>query len=133
MTVYQSACLEIDYDETHKLVETCWLAFASSQEYRAGLMTYIDVIKAYPVKRWLGDYRLARVVRLEDQQWIKNTWAPTFFPLAGDIEKMAKVNALDVGNQISSANIEKQINEIRLPFLFQAFDDYEQARAWVLQ
>ncbi|PSR51958.1 hypothetical protein AHMF7605_29045 [Adhaeribacter arboris] len=133
MVFYQSSCLEIYYEETYKFVETRWLRFASSQEYRASLAAYLEIIQTHEVRRWLGDYRQARVVRLEDQQWAALTWAPSFFSQAGNIERMAKVNARDIASQISAHNMKRDLNEDKLPFLFQEFDNYDQARAWVLQ
>jgi hypothetical protein len=132
MLIYQSDCTEIYYFQDEKLIETRWLGFASSREYRKALGAYLDAIKNYEVKRWLGDYRQARVVRLKDQAWVASDWAPTFMPLTAKIEKMAKVKSLDISSKISSDNIRERLPEDSMPFLFKEFDDYQQARAWVL-
>ncbi|WP_162055935.1 hypothetical protein [Pontibacter pamirensis] len=132
MLFYKSKYTEIHYHEEDKLVETVWLGFASSSDYRQSLAAYVEVIRAQEVERWLGDYREARVVRLADQAWAVKEWAPVFMPLASNLKKMAKVNAKDLFNQVSSTNMKQQLDVTRLPFPFQEFDDYDEARAWVL-
>jgi hypothetical protein len=132
MLIYKSDCTEIYYYPNEKMIETRWLGFATSREYRKALGAYLDAIKKYEVKRWLGDYRQARVVRLKDQAWVAAEWAPLFMPLAVSIEKMAKVKSRDISSEISSDNIRGKLPDARIPFLFKAFDGYQEARTWVL-
>jgi hypothetical protein len=133
MLFYKSDYLEIYYEHEQKLVETRWLAFAPSKDYREGLSHYLDVIRRQEAKLWLGDYRLARVIRLEDQQWAAREWFPTFLPLAAGIERMARVQSVDVFSQVSSDNMKEKIDMGGLPFLFSEFRHYEDAKAWLLQ
>lgn len=133
MLFYKSDHLEIYYYQERKLVETRWLAFAPSKDYREGLDHYLDMIRRQEVRLWLGDYRLARVIRLEDQQWAAREWFPAFLPLAAGIERMARVQSVDVLNQISSDNMKDKIDIDGLPFLFSEFRHYEDAKAWLLE
>lgn len=132
MLIYRSDCAEIHYFQDEKLIETKWHGFASSREYRKALGAYLHALSHYPVTYWLGDYRQARVVRLKDQAWVAAEWAPLFLPLAAQIKKMARVRSLDISSKISSDNIQGHLSQAGLPYEFQAFDDYEEARAWVL-
>lgn len=132
MLFYSSIYTEIHYHEEEKLVETVWQGFAPSTSYRESLCAYIEVVKSHEVQRWLGDYRDAGVVRLIDQEWATKEWAKVFMPLAAGFKKMAKVNAMDVANKISSDNMKQRLDPSKLPFPFREFDDYEEARAWVL-
>ncbi|WP_439882729.1 hypothetical protein ACSX1A_06065 [Pontibacter sp. MBLB2868] len=132
MLYYKSDYLEIYYSQGG-LVETRWLKFASSEEYRAGLAMYSDVVRQKEVKLWLGDYRLAKVVRLHDQGWAAREWFPQFIALATDIKRMARVQSMDIFNETSSENIKRKINIEGLPFEFTEFKDYDEGRAWVLE
>lgn len=133
MVIYKTDYIKIFYHEQEKLVETVWQDFAASKNYRSALEQYIEVIKAHDVKRWLGDYRLARVVRPVDQQWTVTEWAPIFLPLATGIDKMARVKSIDVAAQISSDNMRQEYDTSRFPFQFRDFDDYDKAKAWLLE
>lgn len=132
MILYKTDFVEILYHEQHQMVETVWQNFASSKRYRLAMDQYIEVIKTHNVKRWLGDYRLARVIRPIDQEWMVTKWAPAFMPLANGIDKMARVKAQDVAAQISSDNMRQEYDTSRFPFQFRDFEDYDKARAWLL-
>ena len=133
MLFYKSEYLEIYYYQEQKLVETRWLAFAPSKDYREGLSHYLEVMRRHEAKLWLGDYRLARVIRLEDQQWAAQEWFPAFLPLTAGIERMARVQSLDVFNQVSSDNMKEKIDINGLPFLFSEFRHYDDAKGWLLE
>ncbi len=131
MLFYKSEFVEIYYFPEVKMVETRWLGFAPSSDYRDGLMHYLKAAKTHDIKLWLGDYRLAKVVRLEDQEWAAKEWFPRFLPMATGIEKMARVQSEDVFSQMSSDSMKEKIDISGLPFLFSEFKSYDDARAWL--
>lgn len=133
MLFYKADYLEIHYYPEHKLVETRWLAFAPSKDYRDGLGRYLEAISQNDVKLWLGDYRLARVIRLEDQQWAAKEWFPQFLPVANGIERMARVQSEDLFSQMSSDNLKEKLDIKGLPFSFSEFKYYDDAKAWLLE
>ncbi|WP_162426595.1 hypothetical protein [Pontibacter pudoricolor] len=133
MLFYKTEFVEIYYYPELKMVETCWLGFASSNGYRDGLEHYLEAARKYEVKFWMGDYRLARVVRMDDQEWAANEWFPRFMPVATGIEKMARVQSEDVFSQMSSDSMKEKLDISGLPFLFSEFKNYEDAKAWLLQ
>ncbi|MBD1396503.1 hypothetical protein H9Q13_04945 [Pontibacter sp. JH31] len=133
MVIYNTDYIKILYHEQHKMVETVWLGFAGSKDYRAALDQYIDVLQTHEVRRWLGDQRQARVVRPVDQQWTVRTWAPVFVTLIGGIKKMARVKSKDVAALISSDNMRHDIDFSKLPLEFRDFEDYDKAKAWLLE
>ncbi|AKQ45813.1 hypothetical protein TH63_09420 [Rufibacter radiotolerans] len=133
MLLYKSECLEIEYHGQHNLIETRWLGFASSDEYREGLNQYLQAVGGNDIRLWLGDYRLARVVRLEDQEWAAKDWFPRFLPFSKGITKMARVQAQDIFSQISSDGIKEKLDIEGLPFLFSEFKNYDAAKAWLLE
>ncbi|MER2999248.1 hypothetical protein [Pontibacter populi] len=133
MLFYKSEFVEIYYYPEDKMVETRWLGFASSSGYRDGLEHYLEVARKHEIKLWLGDYRLARVVRMDDQEWAAKEWFPKFLPVATGIEKMARVQSDDVFSQMSSDSMKEKLDISGLPFLFSEFKNYENARAWLLE
>ena len=132
MLLYNSKYTEIHYHEKEKLVEAVWHGFAPSMAYRKSMDTYIEVIRGYEVQRWLWDYREAGIVRPTDLEWAATVWAPVFMPLAARLKKVAKVNATDMFNQVSFDSVRKSMGVDNSPFPFREFDDYREARAWVL-
>jgi hypothetical protein len=132
MIIYKTDFLTIAYYESDKLIEATWQTYAAGEDYRAGLLQYVEALRNYDVKCWLGDYRQARVVRLADQQWTREEWAPLFFPLSSQLDKMARVKSIDVAARISSENMFQDLDLNALPFTFMEFEDYGKARHWVL-
>lgn len=133
MLFYKSEFVEIYYYPEHKMLETRWLDFAPSSGYRDGLEHYLEAANAHDIKLWLGDYRLARVVRMDDQEWAAKEWFPRFIPNATGIEKMARVHSEDVFSQMSSDSMKEKLDISGLPFLFSEFKHYYDAKAWLLQ
>ncbi|AKQ45165.1 hypothetical protein TH63_05205 [Rufibacter radiotolerans] len=133
MILYKSDCLEIQYHKEYKLIETRWLQFATSNEYRAGLNQYLEAVSRNEVRLWLGDYRLGKVVKLEDQEWAAKDWFTRFLPLSTGIEKMARVQAQDIFSQISSDGMKEKLDIDGLPFQFSEFKYYESAKDWLLE
>lgn len=133
MLFYKSEFVEIYYYPESRLVETRWLGFAPSSGYRDGLEHYLEALSEHDVKLWLGDYRLARVVRLEDQQWAAKEWFLKFLPLASGIERMARVQSDDLFSQQSASSMKEKIDIEGLPFLFSEFKYYEDAKVWLLE
>ena len=132
MVFYTSDYVEIHYYPAYKLIETRWLAYAPSKAYREGLEHYLNAVRQCEVRLWLGDYRLAKVVRLEDQQWAAKEWFPKFLPLASGIEKMARIQSEDVFSQMSSDSMKNKLDIAGLPFQFSEFKYYEEAKEWLL-
>lgn len=132
MIIYKTDYITIDFQEHEQLLEVTWHGYAAGPDYRAALMQYVEALRNHKVKYWLGDYRLARVVRVSDQEWTMREWGPLFFPLSGQLEKMARVKSTDVAARISAENMFKDIDLQAIPFQFVEFDDFDEARAWLL-
>ncbi|WP_299702071.1 hypothetical protein [uncultured Pontibacter sp.] len=109
------------------------MAYAPSKAYREGLEQYLNAVRQHDVKLWLGDYRLGKVIRMEDQQWAAKEWFPKFLPLASGIEKMARVQSEDVFSQMSSDSMKSKLDISGLPFQFSEFKYYEEAKEWLLE
>ncbi|WP_299700721.1 hypothetical protein [uncultured Pontibacter sp.] len=132
MIIYKSDCITLTYHEADKLIEATWHTYAASKEYRAALLQYVEALKHYEVRRWLGDYRQARVVRVADQNWTTREWGALFFPHCMKLEKMSRVKATDVSARISFDNMSQYMSPSQMPFNFKEFEEYDAAREWVL-
>ncbi|TPE42397.1 hypothetical protein [Pontibacter mangrovi] len=115
-----------------KLVETKWLSYAPNKAYRKGLAQYLSTVRQYDVRLWLADYRLAKVVRMVDQEWTAREWLPQFLTFSADIKRMARVQAEDVFSQMSSDSMKRKLDIGGLPFEFSEFRFYDDARSWLL-
>lgn len=132
MIIYHTDCITIYYHQQNQMIEATWYAFASSRDYRAALMYYVEALKRYEAKRWLDDYRKSRVVRPVDQIWTIREWAPLFMEHAISLERLARVKSQDVSAQISFDNMRASVYGGQQPFAFRELEQYGEARAWLL-
>lgn len=132
MIIYKKDYINIAYYEAEKLLEVSWLAYASSAAYREAMLQYIEALRKYEVKRWLEDLRQARVVRLSDQTWTKEEWAPLFFQEVKHLEKIARVRSTDISARISSENMFRALDYSHVQYGLMEFEFYGEARNWLL-
>ncbi|MBX0331813.1 hypothetical protein K3G39_01035 [Pontibacter sp. HSC-14F20] len=132
MIIYKKDYINIAYYEAEKLLEITWLAYASSAAYREAMLQYIEALQKYEIKRWLADYRQARVVRLSDQEWTREVWSALFFQQSQQLEKVARVKSSDISARISFENMFRYIDQSQLPYGFMEFEFYGEARNWLL-
>ena len=59
-------------------------------------------------------------------------WLPKFLTLATSLEKVARVQAIDVFSQMSSDSIKSKLDIQGLPYLYSEFKNNEDAKAWLL-
>ncbi|GGG16157.1 hypothetical protein [Pontibacter amylolyticus] len=132
MIIYKKDYISIAYYEAEKLLEVTWLAYAASAAYREAMLQYIEALRKYEVKRWLEDHRQARVVRLSDQKWTIEEWAPLFFQEVKSLEKIARVRSTDISARISSENMFRYLDYSQFQYGLMEFEFYGEARNWLL-
>ncbi|WP_066831473.1 STAS/SEC14 domain-containing protein [Rufibacter ruber] len=130
MDYYKSDIISITYEEELKLVRTRWKGFANSDEYRAVLDVYLQVVQEKEVVRWIGDNTNAKAIRPADQEYTALEWAPRF-ARAGSLKKMAVIVASDIFNKMAVENIIQRSSDT-VPFNTHFFDNQEDAFAWVM-
>jgi hypothetical protein len=79
------------WDEVHRIVHSEWKAFANSSELRSALLRGIDAIRDHHARGYLTDTRKVKVIVLQDQEWIKQTWFP--LAIAAGLKRIAVVTA----------------------------------------
>ena len=79
------------WDDLHRCVHSEWKGFANSAEFRAGLIKGLQAAREHHASRWLSDTRKIKVIVQEDQEWVRDTWAP-LAQVAG-VKRLALVTA----------------------------------------
>ncbi len=133
LVCYKSSCLTIYYQPDKKMARSQWYGFATSVDYRKGLLAYLDVMKRYDVRLWLGDYKQARVIRQKDQVWTKQEWYPQLISVAQKIKKFARIQSTDIFHRIGIENMLAMTPAQPLPFTVKEFSGIDEAQAWLLQ
>ncbi len=132
MIIYKKPFMQISYNEPGKLVEVSWHGYVAGEKFRSAMLQYGEVIQQLDVNYWLGDYRQSAVVRIADQEWMVSEWGACFFPHVHKLQRMARVHSYDISARISAENMFREIDFTMLPFAFRQFEDYGQARSWLL-
>ena len=132
MLLFETEHLEIYYFKSECLVEARWIGFPTSEEYRKGLTSYLNIIANYDVKYWLEDFHMVPGINKEDSDWTKIVWLPTFSTIAcTKIERMARVITSKRFRDANSKNIAQIATEKPFPFLNQEFQSYNLALCWL--
>jgi hypothetical protein len=88
-----------------------WKGFATSDEYRAALLTGVRAIRERHVVGYVSDARKAKLFLPQDLQWAKDVWLPQ--AEAAGLKRMAMVTA-DTG--LGKVILEEAINEVDNPW-----------------
>ncbi|MCC3160287.1 STAS/SEC14 domain-containing protein [Hymenobacter sp. 15J16-1T3B] len=108
-------------------LETQWLGFATSAEFRAAIKQLLALGQAHRVRGWLADDRLLGAVRPRDLDWSSQHL------LAGldraGLQRFALVESQDVLNRHTITRMYEQVVPA-VGFEIRRFAAIEQARAW---
>lgn len=132
MLLYKTEHLEIYYFKSECLVEARWIGSPSSDEYRKGLISYLNIITNFDVRYWLEDFQLVTRINKEDKDWTKNVWAPKFSEIArAKIERMARIITPERFKEVNLKNIAQASTAAPFPVLYQEFQSYNLALCWL--
>ncbi|SNR28712.1 MULTISPECIES: hypothetical protein [Hymenobacter] len=108
-------------------LETHWLGFANSTDFRASLTQALQLGRQLQVKGWIADDRLLGAVRPRDLQW---THEKILLPLDTiGLQRFALLESSDTLNRLTIASMYHQASpDVR--FEIQRFDQISRARAW---
>jgi hypothetical protein len=105
-----------------------WKGFATSDEYRAALLTGVRAIREHHVVGYVSDARKAKVILPQDMQWAKDVWLPQ--AVAAGLKRMAMVTA-EAG--LGKVILEEAISEVDDPGLsIRPFNSVTSAMTWAL-
>jgi hypothetical protein len=83
--------LSIRWRSVPQILYAEWKGFATSSEFRAGLLTGIRAIRQRHVTGYVSDARRAKLVLPEDERWAREVWLPQ--AVAAGLQRMAIVTA----------------------------------------
>ena len=133
MLLFKTDYLEIYYFKSECLVEARWFGFPPSEEYRRGLISYLNIIANYEVKYWLEDFHLVTGINKEDKAWAQKVWAPKFSKIAcPKIERMARVITTKRFREANLKNIAQASLAAPFPVLYQEFQSHDLALCWLI-
>ena len=104
-----------------------WKDFASSEEFKTGLNTGLDLLVERNTGNWLADLRKMDVIDPDDEKWSNEDWFPR--ALAGGVKKMALIPSEDIFNKLSVENIMNEVTGTDLVVHY--FEDVEEAKMWL--
>ena len=103
-----------------------WKGFATSEEFRAALLTGLRAIREHHVVGYVSDARKAKVFVAEDQKWAMTDWAPQ--AVAAGLQRMAMVTAESGLAKSIAEDVSKQIDHHGLSM--RTFDSVGAATVW---
>ena len=111
----------------HAVMETEWLGFAGSQDFREALAEALRLARQHRPTGWVADDRHLGAVRPKDLDWVHNE---ILVPLGGlGITRFAHLESVQVLNRITIDGM-YQSAVPGLPYEFRHFTVLAEARAW---
>ena len=118
--------LTIWWDSEHKCVHSQWKAFATSVEFRSGLLKGLEAIRARHATGYVSDTRKLKVIVRKDQAWVQDTWIP--LAKAAGLKRIGFVT----GNPgLGRSTIEEIIKQVDDELFTRSFNTLGEAFSWV--
>lgn len=112
-----------------KAIETQWLGFANSADFRRSVAEALVLGQTHRVKGWIADDRLLGAMRPKDLEW---TYENVLLPLNRiGLQRFALLDSTDLLNRLTIDRMYTQAKPA-VDFEIRHFDDIVAARAWVL-
>jgi len=126
--VFDKEFLAIYHETENKLLHLKWKGFASSEDFRDGLIFALEAVKDFQIEHWLGNLKQMESIHPADEEWASQVWFPQIAETS--LRKMAIVTSLDYFNNTS---VKRIINTIvpKLNFETRYFVDVIIAKDWL--
>jgi len=113
----------------HNVLETEWLGFAGSADFRAALTEALRLARLHRISGWVADDRRLGAVRPKDLDW---THTEILVPLGElGVQRFAHLESEEVLNRITIDGM-YQRSVPGLPYEFRHFTALAEARAWAV-
>ena len=113
----------------HNVLETEWLGFAGSADFRAALTEALRLARLHRITGWVADDRRLGAVRPKDLDW---THAEVLAPLGElGVQRFAHLESEEVLNRLIIDGM-YQRSVPGLPYEFRHFTSLAEARAWAV-
>jgi hypothetical protein len=127
---YETAAIQVSYDQELQLGFGEWKGFVSSDEFRDTAMRSLDFVNEHGITRWLADRRHMKAIRQQDQQWIVEEFIPKL--QQSPLHRMANVVSDDIFNKMAMENIFQRSGGLG-SIVSRDFDTIDEALAWLKQ
>lgn len=118
--------LTIWWDRSCNCVHGEWKAFATSAEFRAGLMKGLEAIKDKSATSYVSDTRKVKMIVKKDQDWVRETWIPR--TVAEGLKRVAVVTGAAGLGKTTVLEMVKQVDD---EVFLRSFDSVADAFTWV--
>lgn len=113
------------------VLETEWLGFAGSADFREALTQAVDAARQHGVRGWLADDRRIGPVRPVDMDWVATWLLPTLDAVG--IRRFALLESAEALNRFLINNMYQEATPELAGLEFRAFTDPAEARAWAAE
>jgi hypothetical protein len=120
--------LSIRWRSVPRILYAEWKGFATSSEFRAGLLTGIRAIRQRHVTGYVSDARKAKLVLPEDERWSREVWLPQ--AVGAGLKRMAIVTATAGLGKMAYDDAATAMDSHGLSM--RTFDSVAAATAWAL-
>lgn len=120
---------KIYFDEKSKAVVIKWFGYAEGEQFQEACNQSLDLLIKKKTKFMIADNSEAKVVKVEDQNWMLSDWFPKAFK-AG-YRTSAVIVAKNIFREMALTNIVNQLDKEK--FTVQYFDNMTDAQNWVSQ
>ena len=105
-----------------------WKGYATSEEFRAALLTGIRAIRERHVTGYVSDARRSKVIGREDMEWVSKVWLSQ--AVAAGLKRMAMVTA-EAG--LGKLIVEEVVHDVDAHGLaMRKFNSVSEATTWAL-
>jgi hypothetical protein len=117
----------LHHDSRWPVLETEWLSFATSAEFRSSVEQALELARNSQVKGWIADDRQLGAVRPRDLDW---TYEDVLLALNDlGLQRFALLESHDALNRLTIATMYQRAHGT-VSFEIRLFDDIELARNW---
>jgi hypothetical protein len=120
--------LSIRWRSVPQILYAEWKGYATSEEFRAALMTGVRAIREHHVVGYVSDARRAKVIAPDDTKWVMTVWLPK--AVEAGLKRMAMVTA---SAGLGKVIIEEVVRDVDAHGLsMRKFESVATATTWAL-
>jgi hypothetical protein len=125
-TYLDTSYLSISWRAVPKILYAEWKGFATSDEFRGGLLAGLRAMRERHVVGYVSDARNAKVFLPQDEKWARDVWLPQ--AVTAGLKRMAMVTA---GAGLGAAAIQSAVADMDNHGLsMRRFDSVAAATVW---